>query len=151
MNMNCSSAADNDRLPRKISPPSSANGKNLYGLVGGMDQSVSHHNKNHQNKRNSKHGSNNSNLPNKRQKFRHERMDLDPLFPKLNQNDPIHARRIQQRRRAVAIGKNTPGYAEYCKQVPKERRKPFSMETPPTPDHTLDIPTKRWQGMVNAW
>jgi Histone RNA hairpin-binding protein RNA-binding domain len=78
-------------------------------------------------------------------------MDLDPLFSNLNQNDPVHARRIQQRRRAVAIGKNTPGYAEYCKQVPKEKRKPFSMETPPTPDHTLDIPTKRWQGMVNAW
>lgn len=78
-------------------------------------------------------------------------MDLDPIFPQLDQSDPVHARRIQQRRRTVQMGKNTAGYFEYTKQVPRERRRLRSMDTPSTPDHTLDIPTKRWQGMVKAW
>jgi hypothetical protein len=77
-------------------------------------------------------------------------MEIDPIFPKLNQGDPAHARRIQQRRKMVQMGKNTAGYFEYTKQVPKEKRR-RSMDTPSTPDHTLDIPTKRWQGMVKAW
>lgn len=78
-------------------------------------------------------------------------MELEPQFAKLNQSDPAHARRIQQRRKTVAMGKNTLGYAEYTKQVPKQKRRTRSMETPSTPDHTLDIPTKRWQGMIKAW
>jgi hypothetical protein len=61
------------------------------------------------------------------------------------------ARRIEQRRRAVQHGKNTVGYEEYRKQVPKEERRPRSMQHPSTPDPTLDIPTKRWQGLVKAW
>ena len=78
-------------------------------------------------------------------------MDLDPIFPKLNQSDVAHARRIQQRRKTVAMGKNTAGYAAYVAQVPKHQRRIRSMDTPGTPDHTLDIPTKRWQGMIKAW
>ncbi len=60
-------------------------------------------------------------------------------------------RRIEQRRRAVQHGKNTAGYYEYVKQVPKSQRRPRSMKHPSTPDYTLDIPTKRWQGLVKAW
>lgn len=80
-----------------------------------------------------------------------EPMDLDPIFPKLNQSDPVHARRIQQRRKTVAMGKNTLGYAAYVEQVPKHKRRIRSMDTPSTPDHTLDIPNRRWQGMIQAW
>lgn len=72
-------------------------------------------------------------------------------FQKLNQSDPASARRIQQRRRMVAKGKNTVGYDEYIKQVPKHKRRPRCLKTPSTPDHTLDIPNKRWQGLVKAW
>jgi hypothetical protein len=25
------------------------------------------------------------------------------------------------------------------------------MDTPSTPDHTLDVPNKKWNGMVRAW
>jgi Histone RNA hairpin-binding protein RNA-binding domain len=60
-------------------------------------------------------------------------------------------RRIEQRRRAVQHGKNTAGYYEYINQVPKNQRRPRSMKHPSTPDYTLDIPTKRWQGLVKAW
>ncbi len=75
----------------------------------------------------------------------------DADFPKLDQSNPEHARRIQQRRRMVAFGKNTVGYDEYLKKVPKTDRRLRCMTHPSTPDHTLDIPTKRWQGLVKAW
>lgn len=51
----------------------------------------------------------------------------------------------------VAKGKNTVGYDEYVRQVPRHKRRPRFMKHPSTPDHTLDIPTKRWQGIVKAW
>mmetsp|Transcript_13248 Transcript_13248/g.15943 ORF Transcript_13248/g.15943 Transcript_13248/m.15943 type:complete len:220 (+) Transcript_13248:2-661(+) len=51
----------------------------------------------------------------------------------------------------IAFGKNTVGYDEYTQQVPKHKRRPRCMKHPMTPDHTLDIPTKRWQGLVRAW
>ena len=72
-------------------------------------------------------------------------------FLKLNQSDAAHARRIQQRRRMVAKGKNTVGYDEYTKKVPRHKRLPRCMRHPTTPDHTLDIPNKRWLGLVKAW
>jgi Histone RNA hairpin-binding protein RNA-binding domain len=59
--------------------------------------------------------------------------------------------RIMSRYRAVMKGKNTPGYEEYRRQVPLPLRKPRSTDTPATPDHTLDIPNKRWQGLIRAW
>ncbi len=80
-------------------------------------------------------------------------MDIvaDVDFPKLDQSNPEHARRIQQRRRMVAFGKNTVGYDEYVKKIPKDQRRQRCMKHPSTPDHTLDIPTKRWQGLIRAW
>ena len=51
----------------------------------------------------------------------------------------------------VMFGKNTAGYDEYCKQVPREKRRLRCLEHPQTPPHTLDIPNRRWQGMVKAW
>lgn len=70
---------------------------------------------------------------------------------KLNPTDPTEARRINQRLRQVLFGKNTVGYEEYIKRVPKHKRKHRSLECPMTPDHRADIPTKRWQGLLNAW
>jgi len=79
-------------------------------------------------------------------------MDLDTqLFSKLDPSDPVQARRIFQRRKDVSRGKNTAGYAEYTRQVPREWRRPRSMQTPSTPDPTLDVSAKRWQGMIRAW
>ena len=75
----------------------------------------------------------------------------DEIFPKLDTTDPVSARRLQQRRRVIAFGKNTVGYDEYRRQVPIHHRKPKSMDHPTTPDHTLDIPNRRWLGLVKAW
>lgn len=75
----------------------------------------------------------------------------EDVFPKLDPSIPEQARRMEQRRRMISYGKNTVGYEEYLRQVPKEKRNRRSMETPTTPDHTLDIPNKRWQGQIKAW
>jgi hypothetical protein len=72
-------------------------------------------------------------------------------FEKLDPSKPEHARRMQQRRGMIMYGKNTVGYDVYLQKVPKEKRRPRSMDTPNTPDHTLDIPNKRWIGQVKAW
>jgi hypothetical protein len=84
----------------------------------------------------------------KRQKME---WDLEP-FPKLNpMENSAHAQRITSRYKMIMKGKNTIGYNVYCQQVPKHLRRIRSMDTPNTPDHTLDIPSKRWQGLVKAW
>jgi Histone RNA hairpin-binding protein RNA-binding domain len=72
-------------------------------------------------------------------------------FHKLDGSDPDQARKMHQRRRAVEKGKNTVGYDQYCRLVPRGERRSRSMDTPATPDHTLDVPNKRWNGMVRAW
>jgi hypothetical protein len=79
------------------------------------------------------------------------KMDIDPEFPPLDPSNEIHARRIEQRRKMISLGKNTTGYDEYLKQIPKDKRRKRSMKTPMTPEHTLDIPNKRWTGLVRAW
>ena len=78
-------------------------------------------------------------------------MQWEEQVPRLDPNNPVHANRIQQRRKMIQKGKNTAGYDCYVHQVPKHKRTPRSMITPSTPDPTLDIPTKRWQGQVRAW
>jgi hypothetical protein len=78
-------------------------------------------------------------------------MDLEELFDQLDPNHPEQARRIFQRRKTLQKGKNTPGYQNYLLKVPKGARQPRSMKTPATPDPTLKISTKRWQGLVKAW
>lgn len=78
-------------------------------------------------------------------------MQWEESVAKLDPNNPVHANRIQQRCKMIQKGKNTAGYDCYVQQVPKQKRVPRSMITPSTPDPTLDIPTKRWQGQVRAW
>ena len=71
--------------------------------------------------------------------------------PKLDPSDPVHANRIQKRREMVKKGKNTVGYDEYLRRIPKRKRIPRHEDYPQTPDHTADIPNKRWLGLVKAW
>jgi len=60
-------------------------------------------------------------------------------------------RRIEQRKRQIAYGKNTIGYQNYIKVVPKHKRKVRSMETPMTPNPEEVMPNRRWNGLVRAW
>jgi len=82
---------------------------------------------------------------------RQKTSDSEPTFDKLNPNDSVHAKRIESRQKMIQKGKNTAGYDCYLQKVPKHQRRARSMDTPSTPDPTLDIPAKRWQGMVKAW
>lgn len=75
----------------------------------------------------------------------------ESAYHKLDHTVEQQARKMQQRRKAIDKGKNTIGYELYCQQVPKRERRKRSMDTPSTPDHTLDIPNKKWAGMVRAW
>jgi|EP00979_Chaetoceros_neogracilis_P005067 hypothetical protein len=68
---------------------------------------------------------------------------LDPIIPQ-------EVQRMKTRYKMVQKGKNTVGYDEYLQKVPKKMRR-RSKEQPVTPDHTLDIPNRRWQGQVKAW
>ena len=69
----------------------------------------------------------------------------------LDPSKPEEARRMQQRKRMIEKGKNTIGYTEYLKQIPKEQRKPKSMDHPSTPNYKANIPNRRWLGLVSAW
>ena len=73
------------------------------------------------------------------------------IFLKLDPNNKQQAKKIQQRRKAIVKGKNTIGYDIYCRSIPKDKRQKRSMVTPSTPDHTIDIPNKKWNGMVRSW
>ena len=52
--------------------------------------------------------------------------------------------------RLVDKGKNNIGYSAYNKQVPRDTRKPKTMQHPRTPDHKANIPNQRWLGMVST-
>ena len=72
-------------------------------------------------------------------------------LPNLDANNVDHAHKIQKRLKMISYGKNTMGYDEYLKQVPKSRRIPRKLEHPTTPDPTIDIPWRRFHGLVKAW
>lgn len=72
-------------------------------------------------------------------------------FLPLDVTVPQQAHKLLQRQKAIAKGKNTLGYDCYRRQVPLAARKKWSMDTPTTPDATLDMPNRQWNGMVKAW
>lgn len=78
-------------------------------------------------------------------------MQWEAQVSRLDPNDPVQAKRIQQRRKTILKGKNTAGYDRYLQQVPKHTRIPRNMKTPSTPDPTVDTSNKRWLGQVRAW
>ena len=73
------------------------------------------------------------------------------VYHKLDPKNPQHSRKIEQRQKTIDKGKNTIGYDIYSRTVKKEKRRKFSMITPSTPDHTVDIPNKKWLGMIRSW
>uniref|UniRef100_A0A7S2U6X7 Histone RNA hairpin-binding protein RNA-binding domain-containing protein n=1 Tax=Attheya septentrionalis TaxID=420275 RepID=A0A7S2U6X7_9STRA len=77
-------------------------------------------------------------------------LDGQPI-PQLDPGDPVHARRVHQRRKMVQKGKNTVGYDEYIRQVPLHQRRPRCPDHPMTPDFKADIPNRRWLGLVSSW
>lgn len=86
----------------------------------------------------------------KRRKLKESTSAQQEEFRVLDESIPKDAARLKTRANMIRKGKNTIGYDEYLKQVKKEDRKRIP-EHPVTPNHTLDIPNRRWQGQVKAW
>mmetsp|Transcript_19005 Transcript_19005/g.23943 ORF Transcript_19005/g.23943 Transcript_19005/m.23943 type:complete len:279 (-) Transcript_19005:100-936(-) len=71
-------------------------------------------------------------------------------FRRLDPSNPVEAKRMNTRQKQILKGKNTIGYDEYVRKVPKDKRKKI-LEHPSTPDWKADIPNRRWLGLVKAW
>ena len=59
------------------------------------------------------------------------------------------ARRLAQRAKQVEFGKNTNGYENYVRAVPKRERKGYQ-EHPRTPDITQEASKRKFDGIVHA-
>ncbi|TYZ64148.1 hypothetical protein PybrP1_004441 [[Pythium] brassicae (nom. inval.)] len=59
------------------------------------------------------------------------------------------AHRLAQRQKQIDYGKNTVGYDRYCAAVPRHQRR--RGVHPITPDKTLSVSKKAFDGMVRKW
>ncbi|CAH0516709.1 unnamed protein product [Peronospora belbahrii] len=57
--------------------------------------------------------------------------------------------RLAQRQKQIDYGKNTIGYDRYCAQVPRRQRHP--KQHPMTPDKTMRIGKKGFDGIIRKW
>ncbi|KAG1710321.1 hypothetical protein DVH05_017325 [Phytophthora capsici] len=57
--------------------------------------------------------------------------------------------RLAQRQKQIDYGKNTIGYDRYCAKVPRHQRRP--RKHPMTPDKTMRIGKKGFDGIVRKW
>ncbi|CAH0370664.1 unnamed protein product [Pelagomonas calceolata] len=81
---------------------------------------------------------------------RHEQPP-QPRGPRMQHNErETDPRRLSQRRKEIAYGKNTLGYERYLRLVPKEKRR-HPRDHPPTPDPTRKYSKRQFDGIVRAW
>lgn len=83
-------------------------------------------------------------------RFHSPKSAVDLSMRKLDPSIPLESQRMKTRYKMIEKGKNTVGYDEYNRLVPGNKRRKI-VKHPQTPDHTLDIPNRRWQGLVKAW
>ena len=83
---------------------------------------------------------------------RHERPpQRDSHAPRMQHNEKeTDPRRLSQRHKEIAYGKNTLGYERYLRMVPKEKRR-HPRDHPPTPDPTRKYSKRQFDGIVRAW
>ena len=60
-------------------------------------------------------------------------------------------RRLSQRQKQIDYGKNTIGYDNYIKAVPKKKRRGYKYNEPNTPDKQEKYSMRQWRGINNAW
>lgn len=73
---------------------------------------------------------------------KHFRDKDDPSRP------PMTAKQVYQRQKQIDIGKNTPEYINYVKNVARVERTDLHPKTPPP---ELKRSTRSWQGMLRVW
>jgi hypothetical protein len=65
------------------------------------------------------------------------------------EHTPVDAfHRLEQRQRQIDFGKNTLGYVNYLKQVPKNQRKTGD---PRTPDPRRECSKRSFDGLIRSW
>ena len=69
----------------------------------------------------------------------------------VDQQKLVAPKKIQQRLKQINLGKDTKGYCNYLKLVPKHKRSRNYQEHPRTPDHTLAISNRNWLGQIRVW
>lgn len=55
---------------------------------------------------------------------------------------------LERRQKQIDYGKNTLGYENYCKQIPKDKR---SKDHPKTPPKHIKYSRRAWDGLVKVW
>ena len=58
---------------------------------------------------------------------------------------------IEQRKKMITYGKNTVGYDEYLRRVPRLDRNIRNPDHPQTPDPLKDMSWRRFKGQVSVW
>lgn len=59
--------------------------------------------------------------------------------------------RLSKRQKQIDFGKNTIGYDNYVKSVPKSARRGYRFEEPRTPDKGQKYSKRQWDGMIRSW
>lgn len=77
---------------------------------------------------------------------------VDDEAPKVKQEQEDDPRKIAQRMKQIEYGKNTLGYQNYIKLVPKHKRKLHGKDRDPqTPDAKAKSSKRTFDGQVKAW
>jgi len=110
-----------------------------------VNNNANNHSTNNQNQ--NKIGLNNNAGIHKKERHEHSKPKRNPPIGSRGLETDQH--RIAQRQKQIDYGKNTLGYQEYCKAVPREKRKPGT--DPQTPDIHLKISKRGFDGLVKIW
>ena len=60
-------------------------------------------------------------------------------------------KRLNQRQKQIDYGKNTIGYDNYVKSVPKKQRRGYKHDEPGTPEKQKKYSKRQWAGIIRAW
>ena len=60
-------------------------------------------------------------------------------------------KRLNQRQKQIDYGKNTIGYDNYVKSVPKKQRRGYKHDEPGTPEKQNKYSKRQWAGIIRAW
>lgn len=94
-------------------------------------------------------GKNRTGLIEKRVKYKVEAKASGNMF--IDQQKLTDPKKIQQRKKQIDLGKDTKGYYNYIRLIPKHKRSRDYKVHPRTPDHTQAISNRNWQGQTRVW